>query len=344
MIKLTYSFTNALGEKIDVYTLTNALGMEMDVMTGGGRILRLTAPDKNGYFGDVIFGYARPEDYYTREHAYYGAFIGRYGNRIGGAKFTLNGTEYKLTANENGNILHGGKIGYDMKNMTATVDGDKLILSLVSPDGEEGFPGTLTMSVIYELLDDGTLKLTYDATTDKDTVCNLTNHAYFNIGNDDDILDQVLDINSSAITPVDDELIPHDSVMDIDGTPYSFKGGVKLGKNMFSKEHMIALCDGFDFNYCLDRISENDLEFCASVYDEKSGRFMECYTTLPAVQLYTSNRVEGTIGKKVYKNYGALCLETQGYPNSPNCPSYPSTTLKAGEKYHTVTTYKFSVK
>lgn len=342
MVKKTYTFTDKCGT-VDVYTLTNAKGMKMEVSTLGGRILTLTAPDRDGRFADVLMGLARPEDY-VDNHPYYGAFIGRYGNRIGGAKFTLGGKTYELEKNNGKNMLHGGFVGFDRRLMTAKVDGDALVLSYHSPDGECGFPGNLDVDVKYELTDDGEVKLTYDAVSDADTLCNLTNHAYFNIGDDDTVLDQVLDINASRITPVDDELIPHGEFMDVIGTPYSFKGGVKLGKNMFSDDHMIALCHGFDFNYCLDRKTENDLEFCASVYDEKSGRYMECYTTLPGVQLYTSNTVKGSVGKKSYENYAALCLETQGFPNSPNCPEYPSTVLKKGEKYHTETVYKFSVK
>lgn len=343
MVKKTYTFTDKSGAAVDVYTLENAKGMKMEVSTLGGRILTLTAPDRDGKLADVLMGLARPEDY-VDNHPYYGAFIGRYGNRIGGAKFTLGGKTYELEKNNGKNMLHGGFVGFDRRLMTAKVDGEALVLSYHSPDGECGFPGNLDVDVKYELTDDGEVKLTYDAVSDADTLCNLTNHAYFNIGDDDTVLDQVLDINASRITPVDDELIPHGEFMDVIGTPYSFKGGVKLGKNMFSDDHMIALCHGFDFNYCLDRKTENDLEFCASVYDEKSGRYMECYTTLPGVQLYTSNTVKGSVGKKTYENYAALCLETQGFPNSPNCPEYPSTVLKKGEKYHTETVYKFSVK
>lgn len=343
MVKKTYTFTDKSGAAVDVYTLTNARGMQMEVSTLGGRILTLTAPDRNGKLADVLMGLARPEDY-VDNHPYYGAFIGRYGNRIGGAEFTLGGKTYELEKNNGRNMLHGGFVGFDRRLMTAKVDGEALVLSYHSPDGECGFPGNLDVDVKYELTDDGEVKLTYDAVSDADTLCNLTNHAYFNIGDDDTVLDQVLDINASRITPVDDELIPHGEFMDVIGTPYSFKGGVKLGKNMFSDDHMIALCHGFDFNYCLDRKTENDLEFCASVYDEKSGRYMECYTTLPGVQLYTSNTVKGSVGKKTYENYAALCLETQDFPNSPNCPEYPSTVLKKGEKYHTETVYKFSVK
>ena len=195
----------------------------------------------------------------------------------------------------------------------------------------------------YQYTDDNEVVIDYFATCDKDTVCNLTNHAYFNIGNDDTVLEQELKINASRITPVDDELIPHNDFMEIAGTPYSFKNGELLKTNMFSSDHMIANCKGFDFNYCLDRKSEKDIEHFAYVLDKASGRKMDCYTDQPGVQLYTSNTMKGTVGKKVYENYCALCLETQGYPNSPNCPAYPSTVLKAGEPYRTTTIYKFSV-
>ncbi len=342
MIEKTHSFIHE-GVTVDVYTLKNKMGMEMDVMTQGARITRLTAPDRNGKMGDVIVGYATPEEYMTKG-GYYGAFIGRYGNRIGDSKFTLNGVEYTLYPNNGKNNLHGGKVGFDRKIMKAEIEGDKLVFSYLSPDGEEGFPGNLDMKVSYTLTDEGEVVIDYYAVSDKDTVCNLTNHAYFNIGDDDDILQQILDIKASRMTPVDDELITHNDYMEIDGTPYSFKGGVRLGENMFSSDHMIALCHGFDFNYCIDRKTEKELELCATVYDEKSGRFMECFTTLPGVQLYTSNTLKGMKGKKLYPNYAALCLETQCYPNSPNCPDYPTTTLKAGEEYVTQTVYKFSVK
>lgn len=343
MIRKSYSFDHN-GVTVDTYTLSNKLGMEMDIITRGATITRLTAPDRNGKMSDVIVGYATPEEYMVKG-GYYGAFIGRYGNRIGDSKFTLNGVEYKLYPNNGKNNLHGGKVGFDKKIMDAVIDGDKITFSYTSPDGEEGFPGTLEMKVTYALTDEGDLVIDYWAKSDKDTVCNLTNHAYFNIGDDETILDQVLDINSSRMTPVDDELITHNDYLDTDGTPYSFKGGVKLGENMFSSAHMIALCGGFDFNYCLDRKTENELEFCASVYDEKSGRYMECWTTLPGVQLYTTNLGKGTFaGKKLYPAHAALCLETQCYPNSPNCPDYPTTTLKAGDEYITQTVYKFRVK
>ena len=342
MITKTYSFEKN-GKINDVYTLRNAKGMEADMLTYGARLIRLTAPDRNGKFSDVVVGCKRAEDYYG-ENPYFGATIGRYGNRIGGGKFTLNGVEYTIEQNEGNNTLHGGfSANFDRVVWAAKMDGDRLILSHLSPDGAGGFPGNLAVSVTFTLSDDNELKTEYKATTDKDTVCNLTNHSYFNIGGQDTVLDHVLMINARQITPVDKELIPHGDLMDIDGTPYSFLPAKKIGQDTFSDAEFIKQCGGYDFNYCIDRIGKG-LVRVAYVYDEESGRKMDCYTTLPGIQLYTACALDHFDGKKQYGKYCALCLETQGYPNSPNCPQYPSTLLKAGETYQEITTYKFSVK
>ena len=345
MIEKTYSFVRD-GKQIDVYTLTNSKGMAMEVMTYGGRILSLTVPDRAGKMRDVIVGYAKPEDYLDKMPYYYGAYIGRYGNRIGKGQFVLNGKTYTVGTNENGNSLHGGFVGFDKKVMNACVDGDKLVLSYLSPDGEEGFPGNLDTKVSYALTDEGDLELEYYAVTDKDTVCNLTNHAYFNIGDDETILDQVLQVKASAVTPYDEQLICHNEFLSVDGTPYDFRKGVKMRERMFADEPMLQREGGIDTNFVIDRESKNDLEYCGSVYDEKSGRLIECYTTLPGLQIYTSNRLgdENPEGKKHYVNHCAICLETQCFPNSPNSPDYPTTTLKVGEEYKTKTVYKFRVK
>ena len=342
MIQKTYSFEKD-GKNCDVYTLSNQNGMEADILTYGGRLIRLTAPDRNGVFADCIVGCKTPEHYFD-ENPYFGATIGRYGNRIGGAKFQINGVEYQIEANEKGNTLHGGySSNFDRVVWNARVEGDRLILSHLSPDGAGGFPGNLQVEVSFSLSCDNELKIEYTATTDKDTVCNLTNHTYFNIGNQPTILEQELMINANKITPVDDELIPHGAYMGIANTPYSFLPAKKLGKDMFSDAPMIKQCKGFDFNYCLDRVGKG-LERVACVYDRESGRKMDCYTTLPGLQLYTACGLGAYEGKRTYQNYAALCLETQGFPNSPNCPEYPSTLLKAGETYHEITSYKFSVK
>lgn len=342
MIQKTYSF-NKNGKTYDVYTLKNANGCEMDILTYGARITRISVPDKNGVMGDVIVGYATPEEYIGCG-AYYGATIGRYGNRIGEAKFTLNGKTYLLEANNGKNTLHGGNTtNFDAENWTATIKGEKLVMSHVSPDGAGGYPGTLSVKVTFSFTNENEVVIDYDATTDKDTVCNLTNHAYFNLGGQDTILSHELMIRARQMTPVDKELIPHGEYLDIDGTAYSFYPAKLLGKDMFSSAEMIKECNGYDFNYCLDRKTAKDLEHFAYVYDSESGRMMDCYTTLPGVQLYTACHME-LKGKKDYGDHCSLCLETQGYPNSPNCPEYPTTVLKAGETYRETTVYKFSVK
>lgn len=342
MIKKTYSFEKE-GKVNDVYTLYNGIG-EVDVLTYGGRITRIWMPDRNGKYDDLIVGCKRVEDYYE-ENPYFGATIGRYGNRIGGAKFTLNGKEYLIEANERGNTLHGGfSSNFDRVLWDAEIEGERLILSHTSPNGAGGFPGKLTVKVIFSLSKENQLKIEYFATSDADTVCNLTNHSYFNIGGQETVLGHELLIKSHRITPVDEHLIAHGEYMEIDGTPYSFYFSKPLGKDMFSNAELIKRCGGFDFNYCLERETEHDLEYFATVYDEETGRRMDCYTTLPGVQLYTACGTGGFQGKKRYVNYCALCLETQRYPNSPNCSQYPSTVLRAGEEYHEITVYQFSVK
>ena len=342
MIKKTYSFEKA-GKTNDVYTLSNTKGYEVDILTYGARITRIFAPDKKGNFDDLIVGCARVEDYYG-ENPYFGATIGRYGNRIEGAKFTLNGREYPIEPNEKGNTLHGGySSNFDRVIWSAEIKENALVLSHVSPDGAGGFPGTLSVKVAFSLSEENELKIEYFATTDKDTVCNLTNHSYFNIGGQETVLGHELTIKSRKMTKIDKDLIPHGEYEEIDGTPYSFYPAKLLGKDMFSDAEMIKHCNGFDFNYCIERETAHGLELCACVYDPETGRKMECYTTLPGVQLYTACSTGGFKGKKAYVNHCALCLETQGYPNSPNCPEYPSTALKAGDTYHETTVYKFSV-
>ena len=340
MIKKTHSFQYQ-GETYDVYTLSNGKGSEMDILTYGARITRLSVPDKTGKLGDVIVGFAQPEDY-VGQITYYGATIGRYGNRIEKGKFTLNGKEYVLETNNGAHHLHGGvTANFDSQNWEAEIIGEELVLSHLSPDGAGGYPGNLQVKVTFALTEQNEVIIDYFATTDKDTLCNLTNHAFFNIGDDDTVLSQELMIKSHKITLVDNELIPHGEYMDIDGTPYSFYPAKTLGQDMFSDASMIKNCNGFDFNYCIER-EGNGLEHFAYVYDKKSGRRMDCFTTLPGVQLYTSCHMN-FFGKRHYGDHAALCLETQGYPNSPNCPQYPTTVLKAGEVYSTKTVYKFSV-
>jgi aldose 1-epimerase len=243
--------------------------------------------------------------------------------------------------------LHGGiSSNFDRVVWQAEIENKTLVMRHVSPDGAGGFPGTLSVEVRFTLTEENELMIDYLAVSDKDTVCNLTNHSYFNLGGQDTVLGHILMIKSRQITDVDNELIPHGEYLDIDGTPYSFYQPKAIGKDTFSDAKLIKLCNGYDFNYCLERETAHGLEHFAYVYDPETGRRMDCYTTLPGVQLYTGCSTgdnKAVVGKKDYVNHCALCLETQGYPNSPNCPQYPSTLLKASERYEERTVYKFSV-
>ena len=342
MIRKSYSFEKD-GAINDVYTLTNEKGAEVDILTYGARIIRISVPDRNGKFADVVVGCKKPEDYYG-ENPYFGATVGRFCNRIGGAKFSLNGKEYCLEANEGKNSLHGGKTAdFSRVVWNAEMQGEFLVLTHLSPDGAGGYPGNLSVTLTISFSGENELKLDYKATTDKDTLCNLTNHTYFNLGGRSTILDHELMINAKKITPVDEELVPHGEYMDVADTPYGFLPAKLIGKEISSTAPLIAQCNGYDFNYCLDRIGKG-LERSACLYDSETGRRMSCYTTLPCIQLYTANSTGGFKGKKAYVNHCALCIETQGYPNSPNCPAYPSSLLKAGETYHEITAYKFSTR
>lgn len=340
MVEKTYSFTHG-GETYEVYALANANGLKMDVLTYGARIINLFVPDRNGQLLDVLVSHATPEAQCAAKD-YYGATIGRFANRIGGARFTLGGREYRLEKNDLDNTLHGGDTAnFDAQNWAAEIAGNSLVLRHFSPDGAGGFPGNMRVTVTFTLTEENEVVIDYFATTDKDTPCNLTNHAFFNLGGQDTVLSHELMIKARKMTPVDEQLIPHGATMDIDGTPYSFLPAKPVGKDVFSNAPLIRQCNGYDFNYCIDREGEG-LEHFAYLYDAASGRRMDCYTTLPAVQLYTCCHMDFH-GKKHYGDHAALCLETQGYPNSPNCPQYPSTVLKAGEEYRERTVYKFSV-
>lgn len=345
MIEKTYSFVKN-GVVNDVYTLSNALGAEVDVLTYGARLIRLSLPDKKGNFADCLVGCKKPV-YYYEDNPCFGGTVGRYANRIGGASFTLNGQTYSLQANDGKNTLHGGdSAAFHNKVWDAEIQGDCLVLSLFSPDGEGGFPGNMQVTLTVTFTDDCTLHLDYQATTDKDTVCNLTNHAYFNLGKQPTVLSHELMINADKITAADTELIPHGEFIDIAGTPYDFLRAKPIGQDIFANDPLLKHCNGYDVNYCLNRVGKG-LEHFARVYDAESGRVMDCYTTLPGVQLYTgcsTGSFQGKGKKRKYVNHCALCLETQSYPNSPNCPNYPSALLKAGETYHEITAYRFSVK
>lgn len=332
---------------IETYRITNKNGLYAEVITFGARIHRLVVPDKNGVFADVVAGFDSPEGY-RGENPYFNAIIGRTVNRIGNARFTLNGKEYKLFVNDAKNCLHGGKVGFDSRIFTPSVpdeNGNELRLTYVSPDGEEGYPGTLSLTVTYTLSDENALGIRYDATCDEDTVFNPTNHAYFNLDGDfKSILDTELYINSHRLTESDDELICHGDIADVTGTAFDFSTPKTIGKDINAPHKYFENAHGgYDFNYVIDKKCDGK-ELCARAISHKSGRVMDVYTDRPCVQLYTGNFLDGTLPTRIrLPKQSTLCLETQGYPNACNVPTFPSITLKKGEKFSSVTEYVFSV-
>ena len=338
------------GEAVQLYTLTNASGMELKISTLGGAIVSLKTPDRTGAMGDVVLGFDTLAGYEDPKASFIGALIGRYGNRIGKGKFTLDGKTYSLPINNGENSLHGGDRGFDkyVWNAKPLSDGG-LELTMTSKDGDQGYPGTLHVTVVYHLTDANEVKIDYSATTDKDTVVNLTNHAYYNLkgAGNGDILDQVIMINASKFTPVDAGLIPTGVLKPVAGTPFDFTKPMVIGARINDeKDEQIKLGGGYDHNFVIDRKGAG-LQLAARVEDPASGRVMEVSTTEPGVQFYTGNFLDGTLkgkGGKVYVRRAGLCLETQHFPDSPNKPNFPSTELKPGQTYKTTTVYKFSVK
>jgi aldose 1-epimerase len=342
----TFGKTSA-GEPVELFSLTNSKGMQADIMTYGGILVSLKVPDRGGKPADVVLGFDTLDGYLTNPPPYFGALIGRYGNRIGGGRFTLNGTEYKLAQNNGPNHLHGGLRGFDKVLWKArTPDARSLELTYLSKDGEEGYPGNLTVNVTYTLTENNELKIDYRATTDKDTVLNLTNHSYFNLGGqgEGDVLGHQILINADSFTPVDSGLIPTGELRSVEGTPFDFRQARAIGERIDAPDEQLKFGKGYDQNYVLNR-SGSGLELAAKVIEPKSGRVMEVLTTEPGVQFYTGNNLDGSIHGKEGKVYGrryGLCLETQHFPDSPNKPNFPSVVLKPGAQYQTTTVYRFS--
>ena len=334
------------GREANLYTLKNASGMTLEVTDYGCRIVRLLVPDRDGNFGDVVLGHRTLEEYFGSN--YQGTFVGRYANRIGGAQFTLEGKTYTLSKNDGNNTLHGGPGGYHQVLWSAEVtEGDEpsITFTHTSPDGEEGYPGTLKMQVTYTLTADNALELEYRAQTDKATVFNPTNHSFFNLSGDPqkDVLGTQLSIQASHVTDVTDELIPTGKLLSIAGTPVDFTIPKTLGADMFADDHLIAHCGGFDHNFCADGEGYRKI---AEAFEPDSGRVMGVYTDLPGVQLYTFTSVSGLTGKdgNPMKPHTAFCLETQFYPDSPNHPEFPFKALQPGEEFYSKTAYKFLVR
>ncbi|MCI0529368.1 MAG: galactose mutarotase, partial [Nitrospira sp.] len=339
------------GAAVDLYTLTNDKGVEVKITNYGGTVTSLMVPDRDGKLGDVVLGYDNLEGY-LKNNPYFGCIIGRYGNRIGKGKFTLNGVEYTLAQNNGENSLHGGIKGFDKMvwNVKEIKDKDSVGLELtyLSKDGEEGYPGNLSVTVTYTLTNNNELKIDYGATTDKDTVVNLTHHSYFNLAGagEGDILGHELMINADRFTPVDSGLIPTGELKSVKDTPMDFTQPTAIGARINQEYEQLILGRGYDHNWVLNT-KEGSLTLAASVYEPKTGRVMEVLTTEPGMQFYTGNFLDGSItgkGGKVYNQRFGFCLETQHFPDSPNKSEFPSTTLKAGGKYATTTIYKFSAR
>ena len=334
------------GEIVYLYTLTNTNGIRARITNYGAILVSLEVPDRNGNLTDITLGFDTL-DGYLGTHPYFGATVGRYANRIGAAKFVLNGVEYKLAANNGPNHLHGGIKGFDKvvwKQQEIVSEGDKAFvrLSYISEDGEEGYPGNLACSVTYTLTEDNELKISYEAETDKTTVVNLTNHSYFNLAGQGtgDILGHTLMLNADKYTVVDEGLIPTGEIRDVKDSPMDFTKQMTIGSRI-SK-----VPGGYDHNYVL-KSGGGSLALAASVHEPTSGRAMEIHTTEPGIQFYTGNFLDGSItGKagKVYEKHYGFCLETQHFPDSPNKPSFPSVVLNPGQKYTTVTVHKFSTR
>lgn len=346
---------NAVGQAVSLYTLTNRAGAEAAILNYGGILVSLKMPDRTGKLADVVLGFENI-DGYLQDKSYLGALVGRYGNRIALGKFSLGGTTYTLARNNGANSLHGGDVGFNRKMWAArevSVHGDpSLELKYVSKAGEEGYPGTLSVTVVYTLMADNALKIAYSATTDAETVVNLTNHAYFNLGGqgEGDILQHEVILHADRYTPVSDALIPTGELASVKGTPFDFQTPTAIGARINRDNQQLKYGHGYDHNWVLSGHEGNastEPSLAAEVYEPKSGRVMQVLTTEPGIQFYTGNFLDGTAhgkGGKVYNQRYAFCLETQHFPDSPNHPNFPSTVLKPGQQYRTTTVYKFSVK
>ena len=336
------------GTPVEIYTLRNSKGMEARIMTYGGIIVSLKVPDKNGTFGDVVLGYDNLDDY-VKNNPFFGALVGRYGNRIAKGKFTLDGHEYTLALNNAPNNLHGGPVGFDKRvwkvaRADVSQDGPRLELTYLSKDGEEGFPGNLNVTATYTLTDDNGLRLDYTATTDKATLCNLTQHSYFNLAGKGDVLNHLVFINADKFTPVDNTLIPNGELKPVAGTPFDFCKPMSIGARINADDEQIKFGSGYDHNWVVNK-PLGKLGLVARVTEPTTGRIMEVLSTEPGVQFYTGNYLDGITGKGgwVYQKRNGLCFEPQHYPDSPNHPQFPSAELKPGQTYQNTIIYRFSV-
>ncbi|HXS97996.1 MAG TPA: aldose epimerase family protein [Candidatus Limnocylindrales bacterium] len=335
---------------VEIYALTNANGMTARIMTYGGTVVSLTAPDRAGKFADVVLGMDDVQGY-THQSNFFGALIGRYGNRIGHGTFTLDGKKYTLPKNDGDNTLHGGPEGFDKRIWTArAIQGAEpgLELMYISKDGEEGFPGELHTTVVYTLTNHNELKIEYSAVTQKDTVLNLTNHSYFNLAGANTggtILNHEVTLYADQFTPVDSGLIPTGELKNVAGTPFDFTKSTAIGKRIEDNDQQLKYGHGYDHNWVLR--AHTGMAKAAEVHEPTTGRVMEVWTDQPGLQFYTGNFLDGKVKGKggiAYPHRGAFCMETQHFPDSPNKPKFPSTELKPGQTYRTTTIYKFSAR
>lgn len=328
---------------IELYTLHNDNGLRARFTTYGGILLALEVPTRDGRLRDVVLGFDSL-DPYLQGHPYFGCIVGRCTNRIAFGDFQLNGVPYRLTRNRDEHHLHGGARGFDKVVWTPEADVDNLELRYTSPDGEEGYPGECHVKVSYSLTPENALRIQYEASSEKDTIVNLTNHSYFNLSQAEDVLEHLVQIAADAYTPVDEFTIPTGEVRDVAGTPLDLRSPVRLGSRIHEPDDQLRLGKGFDHNFVLRR-SGGGLEFAARVVDPVSEISMEVWTTEPGVQFYTGNHLDGTItgkGGRRYWPHAGLCLETQHFPDAPNHPNFPSIVLRAGSIYQSVTEYRFS--
>ena len=337
------------GTAVEIYTLRNARGAQARIMTYGGIVQSLSLPDKNGQYADIVLGYDNLQGYIDKT-PYFGALIGRYGNRIGGAQFTLDGATYTLAANDGPNTLHGGLRGFDKVVWQAQPllggEGPKLVLSYLSKDGEEGFPGNLAVTATYTLTDNNEIKLEFTATTDKATVLNLTHHSYFNLAGEGngDILGHILYINADQTTPVDSKLITTGEFKSVDGTPFDFRTPTAIGARINDPDPILQYGPGYDHNWVVNK-PMGQFGLMARVTEPVSGRVMEVWSDEPGLQFYAGNFLDGTIkgkGGVAYPRRSAFCMEPQHYPDSPNKSNFPSVVLRPGQTYHNTIEYKFS--
>jgi len=340
------------GQSVDLYTLKNKNGVEARITNYGATLVSLRVPDREGKIDDVLLGYDTLEGY-VQDKAYFGATVGRYSNRIAHGKFVLDGATYTLALNNGPNTLHGGLKGFN-KHVWQTEDvssnaGQSLALTYESKDGEEGYPGTLSVKVAYTLTDNNDLRIEYAATTDNDTVINLTNHSYFNLAGqgNGDILNHQLLLRANRFTPVDESLIPTGELRPVSNTPFDFTKMTVIGARIDQDDQQLKFGKGYDHNWVLDHEKNGELEMAAQAYSPSSGRMLEVWTTEPGVQFYTGNFLDGTVrgkGGKAYERRSAFCLETQHFPDSPNHPSFPSTILRKGQHFKSTTIYRLSVR